>query len=54
MKEYATEYKKFKIIDLKGLDILTGSGVSEGVCNYIDSKNKYTYYYSLQTRIESV
>lgn len=54
MKEYAREYKKFKIVDLKGIDVLHGSLVGENVSNYIDSENKYRYYYSLQNKIESV
>lgn len=54
IKKYASEYKKFKIIDLKGIEAINEKLIGESVVSYIDSKNKYTYYYSLKTKIESV
>lgn len=54
IKQYAFEYNKSKIIEIRGLDILKNNIISENVINYIDSKNKYTYYYSLQNKIENV
>jgi len=54
IKQYAFEYNKSKIIETKGLDILRNKLVSEKIQNYIDSQNKYTYYYSLQNKIESI
>ena len=54
IRNYAKEYKKFKIIDLKGIDLLKDNMLSENVVSYIDSENKYTYYYSVQSKIELI
>ena len=54
IRKFADEYKKSKIIELKGLDLLNQNLVSEGFNKYIDTKNKYTYYYSLQSKIDQV
>lgn len=54
IRKYANEYNKSKIIELKGLDLLKNDIVSESSATYIDTKNKYTYYYSLQTKIDFI
>lgn len=54
IRKYAREYNKSKIIELKGLDLLNSDIVCQGEENYIDSKNKYVYYYSLQTKIDCI
>lgn len=54
IKNFAKEYKKSKIIELKGLDLLKEDSISENYSEYMDTKNKYTYYYSLQSRIDNV
>lgn len=54
IRKYANEYNKSKIIEIRGLDLLKENLISENFNSYVDSENKYTYYYSLQTKIESV
>jgi hypothetical protein len=54
IRRFANEYNKSKIIEIKGLELLNGQMVCEGEVNYIDSIDKYTYYYSLQTKIECI
>lgn len=54
IRKYANEYNKSKIIEIKGIELLNSDIVGEKVENYIDSRNKYTYYYSLQTRIDMI
>ena len=54
IRKYANEYNKSKIIELKGLDLIKKDVVCERGETYIDTQNKYTYYYSLQTKIDFV
>jgi hypothetical protein len=54
IRKYANEYNKSKIIDLMGIKLINNDVLGEKANCYIDSENKYTYYYSLQTKIEAV
>lgn len=54
IREVASEYNKSKIIEIKGVGLLSKDVVGEKQENYIDSKDKYLYYYSLQNRIDYV
>ena len=54
IRKFANEYNKSKIIELHGLDVIKNDLIRESVAHYMDSENKYTYYYSLQTKIDSV
>lgn len=53
IEKYAKEYKKSKIIEIKGLELLDDL-VKDPDVSYGDSENKYRYYYSLQTKIDWV
>ena len=54
IKKFADEYNKSKIIELKGLDLLNEDIVSDSQECYIDTINKYRYYYSLQNKIDRI
>ena len=54
IRKYANEYNKSKIIELQGIKLIKENTISEKFNTYIDSENKYTYYYSLQTKIEYI
>lgn len=54
MRNFARDYQKSKIIELKGVDLLVSNVVSDSVNNYMNTKKEYDYYYSLQTKIEYI
>ena len=54
IRKYANEYNKSKIIEIKGLSLIKNDIVSEKAETYIDTENKYTYYYALQTKIDFI
>lgn len=54
IRKYASEYNKSKIIELKGLELINKDIVCDNAATYIDTKNKYTYYYSLQAKIDFI
>ena len=43
IKKYAKEYKKSKIIEIRGLDLLDDL-IKDPDISYGDSENKYRYY----------
>ena len=53
IRDYALKYNKSKIIEIKGLGLLNDF-VSEKGDNYIDSIDKYKYYYSVQEKIDAI
>lgn len=54
IRRYATEYNKSKIIEIRGIDLLKKDGISDSCSNYMESRDKYLYYYSLQLKIDSI
>ena len=36
------------------MDLLKEDFISENFSKYMDTKNKYTYYYSLQSKIDNI
>ena len=54
IKNFAREYKKSKIIELRGAELLREDIICERFNKYMDTKNKYTYYYSIQSKIDNI
>ena len=53
IKKYACEYNKSKIIELKGAKLIDDE-INEEKVRYIDSIDKYKYYYYLQEKIDMI
>lgn len=53
IRRYGNDYKKSKIIEIKGLDILAQNSVFEKESLYMNLE-KYQYYYALQDRIDRI
>lgn len=54
IRAYAKEYNKSKIIEIGGLSLLNKDRVNDTCDVYIDTQNKYTYYFSLQNKIDII
>ena len=54
IRKLANDYKKSKIIELKGVDLLKEDKISETVIDYVNTKRQYRYYYSLQMKIDYI
>ena len=53
IRKFANEYHKSKVVEIKGLNLIDSVIKDSDYC-YCDTENKYRYYYSLQTKIDSV
>ena len=54
IRKLAQEYQKSKIIELKGVNLLKDSRIGESVSTYMNSRNRYDYYYNLQMRVDYI
>ena len=54
IRQYGNDYKKSKIIEMKGVSLLKENCISEKEETYIESLYKYQYYYNLQNRIDKI
>lgn len=54
LRQYGNDYKKSKLIELKGTSLLKENVVSEKPETYMESFYKYQYYYNLQNTIDRI
>ena len=54
IRRYGDEYKKSKLIETKGLELLQQDIVKEKEYTYINDVGKYQYYYGLQNKIDNI
>lgn len=54
IRKYAQEYNKSKIIEMEGTKLLNKEIVGESENLYFESREKYHYYYQLQTKIDYI
>lgn len=54
IRKYSDDYKKSKIIELKGVQLLRNDLICESDSMYMDTISKYQYYYGLQNKIDRI
>ena len=54
IRSYGKDYKKSKLIELKGIEVLNSDLVSEKDEKYIINESNYHYYYGVQNKIDRV
>ena len=54
IRKLAKDYQRSKIIELKGANILNKDNIGEKIVGYMDTREKYHYYDSLQTKIDYI
>lgn len=52
IRKYGNDYKKSKLIELKGLDLLYNNVMCESIA--LENEVTYQYYYDVQTKIDRI